>query len=149
MKIKTDLEKELLEAKKGYRFFNKLLRSLRVDECVLFLDNNLWKTGVDYFDKYASNGKNKKYLHIYSNSQQLDYAKDTVNTEVIKKVLSSEQIKMIIKAYSLCDLSKKLKVMSLTEPYDTHGLNMLGKKNVRLEDIICFDVYKMDITPML
>ena len=73
--------------------------------------------------------------------------------EELKKVgvinFQRKQALDLIKYYALYEFSTKLTIISLTEPYDTCGENLLGIKGVTKEDLLCFDIYRFSEVPKI
>ena len=142
-----NLESELKQAKEGYRFLKHLLREYHVDKCVLFLDDELCPIAIKYFNDFYTSQKPMRFLAIYTSEAYLQIAKQAIRENVYHLVLSNEQIKRILRAFALIDLSSKLVVISSTEPYDNHSKNMVGRKNVSLDELVCMDIYGLNKVP--
>lgn len=50
----------------------------------------------------------------------------------------------LLQYYALYEFSTKITIVSLTEPYDTCGENLLGIHGVTREDLLCYDIYRLD-----
>lgn len=50
-------------------------------------------------------------------------------------------IRNIIKFYALYEFSSKIKIISLTEPYDTCGENLLGVHGITKRELFCYDIF--------
>lgn len=61
--------------------------------------------------------------------------------------ISREKATRLIKYYALYEFTSRLVIVSLSEPYDTHGENLLGIKGIGKEDLVCFDIYKFGEKP--
>lgn len=152
LKISMDMgesqqfKKKLKEAKEGYRYFLRLLRKEHSKKCVLFLDNDLWTYGVMHLGEFCGASRSK-VLVICSSEMQFGTIKDLFQDDFKIRLIDKEMIKKILSGYSLCDLSTKLTVVSVIEPYDTHARYMIGRKNITPEEIVCIDVYKMNCIP--
>lgn len=143
------LWKKLQEAKTGHRLWKRLLRNNHAEKCVIFLDNDLWLAGVRYFDAFFASQARRRFLLIYANEAQMNAAKQIISASVQHMVLPEEQVTKILRAFALIDLSKRLTVVSLLEPYNTHGENMLGKKGTTREELVCMDIFRLDSVPAI
>lgn len=141
----AEIEEKLLEAKSGYRYFKRLLHEQHAERCVLFLDNELWQTGVRWFDAFFAAQGGCRWLLAFANETQMAAAKQTIRAEVRRIVLPPERISQILRAFAMINMTRELTVVSLMEPYDTHGMNMLGKKGTTQDELVCMDIFKLDM----
>lgn len=59
----------------------------------------------------------------------------------VEALLKRERwIHRIIRFYALYEFSSKVKIISLTEPYDTGGENLLGVHGVTKRELLCYDI---------
>lgn len=56
-------------------------------------------------------------------------------------------IHRIIRFYALYEFSNKIKIISLTEPYDTCGENLLGVHGVTKKELLCYDILGLTRVP--
>lgn len=63
-------------------------------------------------------------------------------------LLKSEKwLRKIIRFYALYEFSNKIKIISLTEPYDTCGENLLGVHGITKRELLCYDIYGFATIP--
>ncbi len=55
--------------------------------------------------------------------------------------------KKLLKYYALHEFTSRIAIVSLTEPYDTHGQNLLGLHGVDKEELVCRDIYRLQKKP--
>lgn len=53
----------------------------------------------------------------------------------------------IVKFYALYEFSNKIKIISLTEPYDTCGENLLGVHGITKRELLCYDIFGLKQMP--
>lgn len=53
----------------------------------------------------------------------------------------------ITKFYALYEFSNKIKIISLTEPYDTCGENLLGVYGITKRELLCYDILGFETIP--
>ena len=146
--VQRNMEQRLKVAKQGYRTFQQLRKAWPADHYVLFRDKCLTRTAVNYFDFYTDRfPKGTKFALLFLDMEQLAYGAEKIKTAVRKRIAPQELQQQLIDAYALCDLSKFLTVVSLTEPYDTGAWRLYGKSRVGLEELVCFDIYGLDQVP--
>lgn len=149
MKLFDIMEDRLKNARQGYRAFQRFRKKFPADRYLLFRDIRLSKTAIDYFDDYAKMFPHATvFVLLFTTEEQQLYAKNRIKTKIQCMVASKELQNNILDAYALCNLSRWLTVVSLTEPYDTGAWRLLGKKGVGLEELVCFDIYEMDAVPL-
>lgn len=61
--------------------------------------------------------------------------------------ISRTEALRLIKYYALYEFTSRFVIVSLSEPYDTHGENLLGVRGVGKEDLVCFDIYRFGGKP--
>lgn len=139
-----DLEGHFALADKGKQLWETIDERFNADLYILFphVNEEYNYYALLYLDEYIVAKKAEKVVLITMES-------------VIKKALpvfsklkaevyevSNDDIKAIIKYYALYEFSTRLTIISLKEPYDTCGENLLGVKGVTKEDLLCFDIYR-------
>lgn len=60
-----------------------------------------------------------------------------------------EWIDSILKYYSLVFFNEHLTIVSLTKPYDTCGMNLLGVHGVTKTELLCYDILCLDEIPKI
>lgn len=100
-----------------------------------------------YFDHFMMINKlDKAIVLCYENVLEKViplFTKKNVTVCVLKK----DDIESIVRYYGFFEFTTRLKIISLTKPYDTYGENLLGIKNVTKEDLLCYDIYRFDNIP--
>lgn len=144
-----DLEEHFALADKGKQLWENIDESFKADLYILFphVNEEYNYYALLYLDEYIEKKRAKEVVLI-------------TMERVIKKVLpvfskakikvhevSHDDIKAIIKYYALYEFSTRLTIISLKEPYDTCGENLLGVKGVTKEDLLCFDIYRLFENP--
>ncbi len=144
-----DLEGHFALADKGKQLWETIDERFNADLYILFphVNEEYNYYALLYLDEYIVAKKAEKVVLITMES-------------VIKKALpvfskskaevyevSNDDIKAIIKYYALYEFSTRLTIISLKEPYDTCGENLLGVKGVTKEDLLCFDIYRFFENP--
>lgn len=146
---KIDLEKHFALADKGKRLWELLDEKYDADLYIIFPhekeEYNYY--AMLYLDEYISVKKAEKVVLITNESvikRALPYFSEK-QVEIYE--ISGDDIKAIIKYYALYEFSTRLTIISLKEPYDTCGENLLGVKGVTKEDLLCFDIYRFSENP--
>ncbi len=146
------LIKHYLQAWRGYRIWKRIDRQL---QSPLYL---LMPKETDEYNYYAL-----LYLEEYMKRKGLQEAVAlTCDEEAIAALqafvpngkakgvrLSGKEAARLIKYYALYEFTSRLVIVSLSEPYDTHGENLLGVHGVGKEDLVCFDIYKFGEKPQI
>lgn len=142
-------EIKIEQAKRGLKLFKQLCDREKKDKYVVFWDDNLIMDGIKYFKYYKEKFKNnEKILLIFCNKKDFDRAYTLSDDNVEIKMFPRDLIETILTGYALCDLSPKLKVISVNKPYRTCVDNLLGKKGIGTREIVCFDIYELNRVPI-
>ena len=144
------LIKHFISAFKGRRLWNRLEKKHIADLYILMpkADEEYNFYAMLHLDKYIESKKSKKTIiltHDEGVKKTLNLFKQDKEVEVLS--FSRQNALDLIKYYALYEFSTKLTIISLTEPYDTCGENLLGVKGVTKEDLLCFDIYRFDEVP--
>lgn len=141
-----DLEMHFALADKGKQLWENIDERFNADLYVLFphLNEEYNYYALLYLDEYIAAKRAEKVVLITMESviKKALPVFSKAKTEVYE--ISHDDIKAIIKYYALYEFSTRLTIISLKEPYDTCGENLLGVKGVTKEDLLCFDIYRFD-----
>lgn len=81
---------------------------------------------------------------IYSKARTKAYPPE-YHVQVLFK--SENWIHHIIKYYALYEFSNKIKIISLTEPYDNCAENLLGVHGTTKRELLCYDILSLSEIP--
>jgi len=144
-----DLDAHFSLANQGKLQWEMLEEKFHGDLYILFphIDEEYNYYALLYLDEYIVAKKAKNVVLIASETVIKDVLPVFSQSNVQFFQTSIENIKAIIKYYALYEFSSRLTIISLKEPYDTCGENLLGVKGVTKEDLLCMDIYHFSLTP--
>ena len=137
-----------LKAFKGLLLWKKLEKKFNADKYILMPkekeEYNFFT--LLYMDEFIEkNGDIKKIILLTFDKGVKKSLKIFANTNKVEIYpITRKKAEYIIQYYALYEFSTKLKIISLTEPYDTCGENLIGVKGVTKEDLVCFDILRLD-----
>jgi len=101
-----------------------------------------------YLDKFIQSKKSKKTVILTFDEGVIKTCGLFSQNKTIRVVRFSRiKAERIIKYYALYEFSTKLTIISLQEPYDTCGENLIGINGVTKEDLLCYDIYRFSEKP--
>lgn len=81
---------------------------------------------------------------IYARIQEITWPEKYKVNSLLKK---ENWIRRITQFYALYEFSSKIKIISLTEPYDTCGENLLGVHGITKRELFCYDIFGFSEVP--
>ena len=67
---------------------------------------------------------------------------------MIEKVCRDKKwVESLLMFYAFHPFSNRIVIISLTDPYDTGGENLLGVRGVTERELLCYDIYGFDKIP--
>lgn len=103
-----------------------------------------------YLDKFIESRRANNAIIITADQGVIkSYKLFTSNNNVKALHLSTKKIEKLIKYYALYEFTTQLIIVSLTEPYNTCGENLLGINGVTKKELLCFDIYRFSEIPQV
>lgn len=102
-----------------------------------------------YLDQFMMENKLNKAVILCSDPVFEKVVPLFTQKDIVVYRIEKENIDAMLRYYGLFEFSTRLKIISLTKPYDTYGENLLGIKNVTKEDLLCYDIYRFDAVPQV
>ncbi len=146
------MDRELIEAANGRRFWLRLFRQYNADRYILLPHEESDYNGyaVDYLDSYLEKERVQSALIVASDQTVLDRVTAYEGPNDVRGVyMPPEQMMAIMRFYALYPFSDQVVIVSLTIPYDTCGENLLTIPGVTKRELFCYDIYRFDCVPKL
>lgn len=105
---------------------------------------------LQYLDIYMKKEKINSICIITCDRDIYSKAKtgaDEKNSKVQVLFRRKSWIYNILKFYALYEFSKRVKIISLTEPYNTCGENLLGVYGITKKELLCYDILGFETIP--
>ena len=141
-----DLEAHFKKAEEGKVIWENLDNKYHADLYMIFphVNDSYNYFAMLYFDEYIKN-KSIDNIVFVCDDIGLKKSKDLFTCQDIQfENMELEKIHLLLKYYALFEFTTRLKIISLTIPYNTRGENLLGVKGVTKEELLCFDIYRFD-----
>ena len=107
---------------------------------------NTW--AAVYFADYMKNENARSAVLLSPFSGVLDRFDEVSDSYMIEKVCRDKKwVESLLMFYAFHPFSSRIVIISLTEPYDTGGENLLGVRGVTERELLCYDIYGFDKIP--
>ncbi len=103
---------------------------------------------LEYLDAFLDKKKSgSAYIVTGDKSVYEKVGKKSWSHKIDAMQATPKWISRIIKFYGLYEFSTKIKIISLSEPYDTGAENLIGVHGVTKKELLCYDIFGLDEIP--
>lgn len=143
------LDEHFKLAEKGMKIWERIDTQYNADLYILFPHENEEYNyyALLHLEEYLENKKVTKVVFLCSDMGVIKALPLFIKRNIVVCQMILDDIKAVLKYYALFEFTARLTIISLKEPYDTCGENLLGVKGITKEDLLCYDIYRFEKTP--
>lgn len=133
-------ERQIRNGKEIWDLFISKFSITDKDTIILFphQNNNINTIGLKYLHTYIKIRKPEKVFVIYKEEGLFD---NILENRIITKRLGEEEIRNLLSYYSLHELGKNFKLVSLVEPFGRFGDKIVYYDDISMDEVVVYGIY--------